>query len=152
MTGTEADHPLSPKKPRPARRPASPPPVAAAGNQAERVLAAIRAELPGLLAVAAVEVASGRCLASFGRLRPAVVAVVAGHHAATVRLEQQALHAWPGRTEQLTDLLVPLRRQFHLLRVARHAEWFVYLAVRADDITLALAREVLRSVMKRAGC
>ncbi len=150
MSGTEADQPLSPKKSRAAKAPARP--REAADSQAEKVLTFVRNELPELLAVAAVEVASGQCLASYGRLRPLLAATVAEHHAAAVRQQQQALRVWPGGAEQLTDLLMPLRRHLHLLRVARHAEWFVYLAVKADDVSLALAREVLRTVMKQAGC
>ncbi|TYZ11966.1 hypothetical protein FY528_06355 [Hymenobacter lutimineralis] len=126
--------------------------MSAATSQPEKVIQLIKAELPGLRVVAAIDVASGKCLASYCRPRAPAAEWVAEHHATTVRQQQLALQAWPGRPEQLTDMLIPMRRHLHLLRVARKGEWFVYLAVKADELSLALAREVLRMAMKRAGC
>lgn len=122
-------------------------------SQPEKVLKHIKAELPALLAVAAVEVATGRLLSAQQRSR-AFGPGPAAHYAEAVRQQQLALQAQPGGRgrQRLADILVPLQRQLHLLRVARNGEWFVYLAVRADDTSLALAREVLRAATQRAGC
>ncbi|MBF9219629.1 hypothetical protein [Hymenobacter ruricola] len=113
----------------------------------KKVIKQTLAQLPALTTVAVVEVATGNCLAHVSRLRGFDPATVAAHHAETVRQQQQALAALPGRAGRLDDILIPLRKQLHLIRVARNGRWFVYLAVQAQDTSLALAREVLKSII-----
>jgi hypothetical protein len=103
--------------------------------------------LPPLSAIAVVEVASGNCLAHLSQRRGFDPAALAVHHAETVRQQLQALAALPTRGDRLQDILIPLRKQLYLIRVAKNSQWFVHLAVRAQDTNLALAREILKSIV-----
>ncbi|MBH8568479.1 hypothetical protein KB206_06280 [Microvirga sp. STS02] len=51
------------------------------------------------------------------------------------------------RSERLEDILIPFRKQLHLLRLAKNEQWFGFLAVQAQDTSLALACEVLKSMI-----
>ncbi|GAB3582240.1 hypothetical protein GCM10027345_26180 [Hymenobacter daeguensis] len=51
------------------------------------------------------------------------------------------------RGERLEDILIPFRKQLHLIRLAKNGQWFGYLVVKAQDTSLALAREVLKSII-----
>jgi hypothetical protein len=103
--------------------------------------------LPFLATVAVVEAATGNCLAHLTRQKGFDPAVLAACHAETVRQQQQALAMLPARGERLEDILIPLRKQLYLIRVAKNGQWFVYLAVKAQDTNLALAREILKSIV-----
>jgi len=113
----------------------------------EKIIKQIVAQLPSLTAVAVVEVATGNCLAHLSRRRGFDAAALAAHHAETVRQQLQALATLPTRGERLEDILIPLRKHFYLIRLAKNSQWFVYLAVKAQDTSLALAREILKSIV-----
>ena len=105
------------------------------------------AQLPGLAAVAIVETATGHCLAYLSRTAGFDVAAVATHNAALVRHKQLTMAAPSLRGERLTDILIPFRKQLHLIRLARGGQWFGYLAIGTQEISLALAREILQSII-----
>lgn len=104
-------------------------------------------QLPSLLTVAVVDLASAQCLGHYNRMRGLDPAALALHNAETVRQQQGVLAALSGRPDRLADILVPGRKHLHLIRVARTGRWFGYLLVKAQDTSLALAREVLKSLV-----
>ena len=103
--------------------------------------------MPSLTTVAVVEVASGICLAHLCRTRSFDATLVAACHAEIVRQKQLAMVALDMRGERLEDILIPFRKQLHLIRLSRNGQWFMWLVVKAQDTSLALAREVLKSVV-----
>ncbi|MBF9141780.1 hypothetical protein [Hymenobacter properus] len=113
----------------------------------EKVIKEVFDQLPALTTVAVVEVATGNCLAHLSRRRGFDPAAAAAHHAETVRQQQQALAAGPIRGERLEDILIPLRKQLSLIRLAKSGQWFVLLTVKTQDTNLALAREILKSII-----
>ena len=127
--------------------------VAATGPERagiERMLRHVLAELPELLAIAVVDVASGRLLASYAASRDFRPAAVAGPNAEIVRQLQALLGALRlEQQENLEEVLVTLRSQVHLLRLLPHRQQFLYLAVDCLDTNLAIAREVLRGGLER---
>ncbi len=94
-----------------------------------------------------VETATGTCLAHIGRARGLDTAGVAECHAQLVRQQQLTMVRLGMRGERLEDILVPFRKQLHLIRMAKSGEWFVHLAVKTQDTSLALAREILKSII-----
>jgi hypothetical protein len=113
----------------------------------EKVIKKALLHLPCLTTVAVVEMATGMCIAHHSSLRSFDSAVVAACHTEMVRQKQQVMMALNMRGERLEDILIPFRKQLHLIRLAKNGKWFVYLAVKAQDSTLALAREVLKSIV-----
>lgn len=113
----------------------------------EKVINKVLSHLPSLTTIAVVEVATGICLAHLTRIRCFDPAAVAACHAEMVRQKQLVMVALDMRGERLEDILIPFRKQLHLIRVARHGQWFMYLVVKAQDTSLALAREVLKSII-----
>jgi hypothetical protein len=116
-------------------------------RQIEKVINRVLVHLPALATIAVVEVATGTCLAHLNQTRGFDPVVAAAYSAEIVRQKQQAMVALNMRGERLEDILIPFRKQLHLIRIARNTQWFVYLVVKAQDTSLALALEVLKSVV-----
>ncbi|MDO7850598.1 hypothetical protein Q4S41_03260 [Hymenobacter sp. CA1UV-4] len=116
-------------------------------SKIQKIIKQALADLPALTTIAVVEVTTANCLAHVSRARGFDPVATAAHHAETVRQQQQALAALSKRGERLEDILIPLRKQLHLIRLSKNSQWFVYLAVKAQDTSLALAREVLKSII-----
>jgi hypothetical protein len=116
-------------------------------NKIQKIIKQVLAQLPALTTIAVIDVATGSCLAYFSRLRSFDPTTTAAFNAETVRQQQQALAARPSRGERLEDILIPLRKQLHLIRLAKNGRWFIYLAVDRRDTSLAMAREVLKSIV-----
>lgn len=102
-------------------------------------------ELPGLLAVAVVDVVSGTSLASHTNSAAINPATAASYNAEVVKHKQKALAALQLSDETIEDILITLSSQLHLLKVTKDGERFIYLAVNAHDTNLGIAREVLRA-------
>ncbi|RZK16360.1 MAG: hypothetical protein EOO56_20120 [Hymenobacter sp.] len=137
--------------PAPDPEPVEAAPVAVAPSvaqaQAKELVSRVAHELPAFIAVAVLEADTGTILAGqwAGHSGGAVEAAAA--NAEIVRqtgLVIEALHL--AATEQLTDILITLRQQLHLLRVLPQSGWLLYLAVRAQDTNPALARAVTQLV------
>lgn len=113
----------------------------------EKVIKQVFAHLPLLIAIAVVKTSTGKCLAHFSHspgFDPAAAAVCG---AETVRQQQQVMAALNMRGDRLEDILIPFRKQLHLIRLAKDGQWFGYLVVKPQDTSLALAREVLKSII-----
>jgi hypothetical protein len=123
---------------------AVPAPSAEARAQAEELVRRVGQELPAFLTVAVVEAATGRLLAEqWAGPREGAVEMAAAN-AEMVRQTCQCLEALQlTDTEQLTDILITLRHQLHLLRVLPQAGWLLYLAIRTEDTNPALVRAAM---------
>lgn len=99
-------------------------------------------DLPGLLAVAIVDISSGMTLASHANsaINPEVAAA---YNTEVVKQKLKAMGALKLQGETIDDILTTLSNQLHLIKLIGDKK-FVYLVVNARDTNLAIAREVVR--------
>ncbi|WP_022825201.1 hypothetical protein [Hymenobacter norwichensis] len=118
-------------------QPIAPDPLAA------QVVQQVLAELPELLAVAVVDVASGANLAAHATaaIEPGTAA---SFNAEVVKLKQKAMTALKLTGECLNDILITLSNQLHLLQLTPDGSRFIYLVVATQSTNLGIARAVLR--------
>ncbi|SHJ38390.1 hypothetical protein SAMN02745146_2986 [Hymenobacter daecheongensis DSM 21074] len=114
-------------------------------QKAEATVAALRAELPELLAVAVIDLERGEALASFSSVAGLSPAKAAPYNAEVVRQKRRALEALQLQGEKIEDILITLREQLHLLRISHNEQEVLYLAVNSHDTNLAIARAVLQA-------
>ncbi|MBO2009881.1 hypothetical protein [Hymenobacter negativus] len=112
----------------------------------EKIIKKATTHFPKLQTIAIVEVATGTCLAYAGT-RGINPTVAAAQNAEVVRRQSLVMKEFAMRGERLEDILIPFRKQLHLIRLAKNGQWFGYLVVKAQDTSLALAREVLKSII-----
>lgn len=127
--------------------PAAPMLSAADRALADDLVRRVVQELPAFITVAVVEAATGKILAGqwAGHSGGAVeVALANAEIVRQTRLCSEALQL--ADTEQLTDILITLRHELHLLRALPQAEWLLYLAVRTQDTNAALVRAVAQLI------
>jgi len=101
-------------------------------------------DLPGLLAVAVVDISSGMSLASHSNssINPDTAAA---YNTEVVKQKQKAIQALKLQGETIDDILITLNSQLHLLKLVNDGKKFVYLVVNSRDTNLAIAREVVRA-------
>lgn len=101
-------------------------------------------DLPGLLAVAVVDISSGLSLASHtnSTINPDTAAA---YNTEVVKQKQKAINALKLQGEAIDDVLITLTNQLHLLKVVNEGKKFIYLVVNPRDTNLAIAREVMRA-------
>lgn len=109
------------------------------------VIQGIKTDLPRLMAVAVVDVDSGKMLASHSNSVSIDPAVAAAYNTEVVRQKQKALTALALHEEQIDEILISLRNQLHLIKLMDAGHTFVYLVVQSNEVSLAVAREVVRS-------
>ncbi|MDU0369293.1 hypothetical protein ACFPAF_02705 [Hymenobacter endophyticus] len=113
-------------------------------QKAEVLLTAILRELPELLAMAVVEVQSGKTMAAYTATALLDPYKLNSRYAANIRQTRQFL-TQPWLSDQnLTDFVLLLEDQQHCLRLASDGRWLCYVVVRIADANLALVREVMR--------
>ncbi|WP_324674758.1 hypothetical protein [Hymenobacter sp. GOD-10R] len=112
---------------------------------ADTVVQGIRADLPSLMAVAVVDVNSGKMLASHSNSISINPETAATYNTEVVRQKQKALAALALEEEQIDEILITLRHQLHLIKLTDAGHTFVYLVVKSSETSLAVAREVVRS-------
>ncbi|MBT9393165.1 hypothetical protein KLP40_08310 [Hymenobacter sp. NST-14] len=113
---------------------------------AERVLTRVLSGLPELVAAAVGQVASGQLLASYTTSKDFNPAKIIGFNAEVIRQQRQAMQALRlPPDEELTELLITLSSQLHLLRLLPDGKRFLYVAVDCHDTNLGIAREVMRT-------
>jgi predicted regulator of Ras-like GTPase activity (Roadblock/LC7/MglB family) len=100
-------------------------------------------DLPGLLAVAVVDISSGMSLASHtnSTINPDTAAA---YNTEVVKQKQKAISALKLQGEGIDDILISLTNQLHLLKLVNDGKKFIYLVVNPRDTNLAIAREVVR--------
>ncbi|QNH64035.1 hypothetical protein H4317_01950 [Hymenobacter sediminicola] len=108
------------------------------------VVEQVRAELPELLAVAVVDVASGTSLAAYSGTAAIDPDTAASFNAEVVKLKLKAMTALQLADEQLDDILITLSSQLHLLQLSPDGRRFIYLVVAGQNTNLGIARAVLR--------
>jgi predicted regulator of Ras-like GTPase activity (Roadblock/LC7/MglB family) len=101
-------------------------------------------DLPGLLAVAVVDISSGMSLASHtnSNINPDTAAA---YNTEVVKQKQKAIAALKLQGEAIDDVLITLTNQLHLLKLVNDGKKFIYLVVNPRDTNLAIAREVVRA-------
>jgi len=101
-------------------------------------------DLPGLLAVAVVDISSGMSLASHtnSSINPDTAAA---YNTEVVKQKQKAIQALKLQGETIDDVLITLNNQLHLLKLVNDGKKFIYLVVNPRDTNLAIAREVVRA-------
>lgn len=105
----------------------------------------VLAELPGLMAVAVVDVASGTSLAAHTNSPNIDPGTAAAYNAEVVKHKLKALTALALAGETIEDILITLSSQLHLFQLTGNGGRFIYLVVNAHDTNLGIARAVLRS-------
>jgi hypothetical protein len=104
-------------------------------------------DLPGLLAVAVVDISSGMALASHSNVASLNPETAAAYNTEVVKQKQKAMHALKLTGETIEDILISLTNQLHLIKLVGDGKKFIYLAVSSRDTNLAIAREVVRAQM-----
>jgi hypothetical protein len=93
-------------------------------------------DLPGLMAIAVVDISSGMSLASHTNsgINPDTAAA---YNTEVVKQKQKAMAALKLQGESLDDI--------HLIKLVGEGKKFIYLVVNSRETNLAIAREVLRA-------
>ena len=101
-------------------------------------------DLPGLMAIAIVDISSGMSLASHSNsgINPDTAAA---YNTEVVKQKQKAMTALKLQGEVIDDILITLTNQLHLIKLVADGKKFVYLVVNSRETNLAIAREVLRA-------
>ena len=114
-------------------------------NPAGQTVEAIITDLPGLMAVAVVDVTSGMALASHTNSPSINPETAAAYNTEVVKQKQKAMTALKLTGETIEDILITLTSQLHLIKLNNAGNKFIYLVVNARETNLAIAREILRS-------
>jgi len=114
-------------------------------NPAGQTVDAIITDLPGLMAVAVVDVTSGMALASHTNSPSINPETAAAYNTEVVKQKQKAMSALKLTNETIEDILISLTNQLHLIKLNPAGNKFIYLVVNSRETNLAIAREVLRS-------
>jgi predicted regulator of Ras-like GTPase activity (Roadblock/LC7/MglB family) len=101
-------------------------------------------DLPGLMAIAIVDISSGMSLASHtnSSINPDTAAA---YNTEVVKQKQKAMAALKLQGETMDDILITLTTQLHLIKLVGEGKKFIYLVVNSRETNLAIAREVLRA-------
>ncbi|MBC6610428.1 hypothetical protein MUN82_16800 [Hymenobacter aerilatus] len=100
--------------------------------------------LPGLMAVAVVDIQSGMALASHSNTPNLNPETAAAYNTEVVKQKQKAMTALKLSGEKIDDILISLTNQLHLLNITEDGKKFIYLVVNSRDTNLAIARDVCR--------
>lgn len=115
-----------------------------AGRAARKVIEGLLNELPELLLTCLVEVSSGRVVASYttaSTLNPNQINV---RYAKLLRATDAALATQQIPGGPLTEMILLLEDQLHIIRPLPNSSWYCFLAVRFADTNLGMATEILR--------
>jgi predicted regulator of Ras-like GTPase activity (Roadblock/LC7/MglB family) len=114
-------------------------------NPAGQTVEAIINDLPGLVAIAVVDVTSGMALASHSNSPSINPETAAAYNTEVVKQKQKAMSALKLTGENIEDILITLTNQLHLIKLNTAGNKFIYLVVNSRETNLAIAREILRS-------
>lgn len=113
---------------------------------AEQLLQRVITGLPELLGAAVVDIESGQALATYTTSREFNVGKVLDFNAEVVRQQRRAMQALGlPADEQLSEILITLSNQLHLLWLLADGQRFLYTVVDCRDTNLGIARSVIRS-------
>jgi predicted regulator of Ras-like GTPase activity (Roadblock/LC7/MglB family) len=114
-------------------------------SPAGKVVQDVLNDLPGLMAIAVVDINSGMALASHSNSPNINPETAAAYNTEVVKQKQKAMSALKLSGENIEDILITLTNQLHLLKLSSSGNKFIYLVVNSRETNLAIAREVLRS-------
>jgi predicted regulator of Ras-like GTPase activity (Roadblock/LC7/MglB family) len=114
-------------------------------SPAGKVVQDVMNDLPGLVAVAVVDITSGMALASHSNSPSINPETAAAYNTEVVKQKQKAMSALKLSGESIEDILITLTNQLHLIKLASNGTKFIYLVVNSRETNLAIAREVLRA-------
>ncbi|MBH8557990.1 hypothetical protein [Hymenobacter negativus] len=114
-------------------------------SPAGKVVQSVMDDLPGLVAIAVVDITSGMALASHTNSPSLNPETAAAYNTEVVKQKQKAMSALKLNGENIEDILITLTNQLHLIKLASNGTKFIYLVVNSRETNLAIAREVLRS-------
>jgi hypothetical protein len=118
--------------------------ITLAKEPAQAIVKAVLLELPELLAVAVIDIETGRPIAKHSPDALLDVERAAPHYAAIVKRERLAIEALKLADEQFEEMIVTLQQQLHLLRVITGTDTILYISVSPKDSNMSVAREILR--------
>ena len=114
-------------------------------NLAGQIIDGVITDLPGLVAIAVVDITSGMALASHSNSPAINPETAAAYNTEVVKQKQKAMSALKLSGENIEDILITLTNQLHLLKLNAAGNKFIYLVVNSRETNLAIAREVLRT-------
>jgi predicted regulator of Ras-like GTPase activity (Roadblock/LC7/MglB family) len=114
-------------------------------SPAGKVVQSVMDDLPGLVAIAVVDITSGMALASHSNSPSLNPETAAAYNTEVVKQKQKAMSALKLSGENIEDILITLTNQLHLIKLAHNGTKFIYLVVNSRETNLAIAREVLRT-------
>ena len=103
-------------------------------------------ELPELIALAIVEIKSGRTLAAYTSQANFDPQKITAPNTKVVRELQKALTTPWLASQQINDLAIVLEDQFHILRLMGDKRRSCYLAVKISDTNMAIALDIMRTL------
>jgi hypothetical protein len=112
---------------------------------AGKTVQGVISDLPGLVAVAVVDIGSGMSLASHTNSSSINPDTAAAYNTEVVKQKQKAVTALKLTDEIIEDILISLASQLHLIKLSDNGTKFIYLVVNTRDTNLAIARDVLRT-------
>ena len=114
-------------------------------SPAGKVVQDVMNDLPGLVAIAVVDVTSGMALASHSNSPSINPETAVAYNTEVVKQKQKAMSALKLTGENIEDILITLTTQLHIIQLVNNGTKFIYLVVNSRDTNLAIAREVLRA-------
>ena len=118
-------------------------------SPAGKVVQDVLNDLPGLMAIAVVDITSGMALASHSNSPNLNPETAAAYNTEVVKQKQKAMSALKLTGENIEDILITLTNQLHLIKLAANGTKFIYLVVNSRETNLAIAREVLRGTAEQ---
>ena len=118
-------------------------------SPAGKVVQDVLNDLPGLMAIAVVDITSGMALASHSNSPNLNPETAAAYNTEVVKQKQKAMSALKLSGENIEDILITLTNQLHLIKLAANGTKFIYLVVNSRETNLAIAREVLRGTAEQ---
>ncbi|WP_086592806.1 hypothetical protein [Hymenobacter crusticola] len=104
-------------------------------------------ELPELLAFFVVDIKSGRMLVSYTSQANFDPYKLTAYNTKAIKELQKALNTSWLSDQQMNDLAIVLEDQFHIIRLMADKRRYCYLAVKSSDTNMAIAREIMRTLV-----
>jgi predicted regulator of Ras-like GTPase activity (Roadblock/LC7/MglB family) len=110
------------------------------GQTIEKIIS----EIPGLIAMAVIDINSGMSLASHSVNPSFDPEIASAYNAEVVKQKMKAISALRLTGETIDDILITLTSHIHILKVLTNANYFIYVAANSREVNLAIVRSVLK--------
>ena len=111
-----------------------------------RFIDTIKKDIPGLIAVSVVNVATGNSLGMHSNDPSFNPEVASAYNVEVVKAKLKAINALH-LSEPIDHILIELKTQYHIIKVTEDGKYMAYVATRKAETNLALARSVTRANM-----